>query len=148
MATKRTKPPTSSAKSLKGGGIDITPDLTNTQRQSLRHKNLESLMAHPTVREQMDDYVVTTAFGGNPDASPSERNFCLGIVADAHYGKHRGQEDTPKTDTQITIRLNGREFNPVTGEVGQTEHETLGMTKREYVEAAIAGTLPTEKEIN
>lgn len=111
--TNRRKGGPRSSKSLTSGLIDTTPDLTNEQRQGLRNKNLESLMANKRVREELEDHIVATAFG-DKEASPSERNFALGVITDSVYGKHRGVEPTEKTNQNIDITINGKPFNPVT----------------------------------
>ena len=120
--TNRRKGGPRSSKSLTTGLIDTTPDLTNEQRQGLRNKNLESLMANKRVREELEDHIVATAFG-DKEASPSERNFALGVIADSVYGKHRGVEPTEKTNQNIDITINGKPFDPVTMQYGELTDE-------------------------
>ena len=120
--TNRRKGGPRSSKSLTTGLMDTTPDLTNEQRQGLRHKNLESLMANRRVREELEEHIVATAFG-DKEASPSERNFALGVITDSVYGKHRGVEPTEKTNQNIDITINGQPYNPMTRQFGELTDE-------------------------
>lgn len=134
MATKRNKPPSSSAKSIAKGGIDITPDLSPEQRQDLRHKNAEALMAHPAFADgAYGEFIADAAFNKNGDYSPSVQTHALGVASDVIYGKHRGQEEVSKISPMLQIQLVGRSFDPTTGEVGLSRNEALGLSKREYM---------------
>lgn len=141
--TNRRKGGPRSSKSLTSGLIDTTPDLTNEQRQGLRNKNLESLMANKRVREELEDHIVATAFG-DKEASPSERNFALGVITDSVYGKHRGVEPTEKTNQNIDITINGKPFDPVTKEFGALADEAKA--ERDATIARLRGEVVATQE--
>lgn len=122
--------------------VSAVPDLSPDQRRDLRSRNVETILSHPKlVNGQLTDHLVETALGNNPDASPSERNQAMTVVASAMYGKNPGEEETKPQAPNITLSINGQLISPSTGKVlEQSAEEGKSLSKEEEVMALINGT--------
>ena len=89
------------------------------------------------------DLIVVAAFG-DKEASPSERNFALGVITDSVYGKHRGVEPTEKTNQNIDITINGKPFDPVSMQYSSLTDEAKA--EREATIARLRGEVVATQE--
>lgn len=98
--------------------VSAIPDLSPDQRRDARSKNQESFLSHPRLADgKLTEHIIATALG-DTDASPSEKNQAMTVISSAFYGKSIGQEEEKVQAKEISIVINGREYDPTTREFG------------------------------
>lgn len=117
MARKKA-PPTPREKDTKltsSGLVSTTPSLEPTQRLGAQAVRREALMANP-ILQGFEDRIAMGAMGMLDDITPQERKYMTQVAADHLLGRSDEQQGIKEQGVSVTLRLNGKLYDPVSAQ--------------------------------
>ena len=116
MPRKKKTPTTREGGTLvnREGLVSTTPVLKASDRLGAQAVRRESLLSSP-ILHGFEDRIAMGAMGLLEDITPQERKYMTQVAADHLLGRSDEQQGIKDEGVNVTLRINGRLFDPVTG---------------------------------